>query len=61
MSNECTKFPDNVPPDEDVYLWWDEADQTWHVWFGEELPMFADGEFTPLRTTFFRYKKQGAV
>ena len=64
MSNELTRFKNNTPPDEYVYLWWDEQEQQWRVWFADpfgtddlQFPMYADGEFTPLRATFHRFKR----
>lgn len=55
MSNELTRFPNNVPPKEH-YIWWDEKTEKWQVWFGDELPMFADGDYTPLRVKFHKFK-----
>jgi hypothetical protein len=54
--NESLKFPNNVPP-KNLRLWWDRKHKTWRIWFGDDVPMYADGEFTPFVEPLFYFEQ----
>ena len=59
MPNELFDY-EGSPPDEDVFLWWDEREHRWHIWFGkDEMPMFEGGDFEPFTKKMFHYKLKG--
>jgi hypothetical protein len=62
MSNRYAEFEGNIPPKK-LSIWWHPGDPQidggeghWEFWFGDEGPMYADGEYTPFRAPLFEYK-----
>lgn len=63
MSNALTKFENNRPPAEHVYLYWDSEEEMWRIWFADpdetgepEFPMFKNGEYDGFEYELHRYK-----
>lgn len=63
MSNALTKFENDRPPMDHVYLYWDDDEKEWRIWFADpdetgepEFPMFKNGEYERFEYKLHRYK-----
>jgi hypothetical protein len=63
MSNSLTKFKDDVPPSDHVYLYWDCEDEKWRIWFADPegtgetvFPMFNSGDYDRFDYKLHRFR-----
>jgi hypothetical protein len=63
MSNSLTKFEDDAPPGDHVYLYWDRERKEWRIWFADpngtgepEFPMFKSGDYDRFDYKLHRYR-----
>ncbi len=63
MSNSLTKFENDEPPGDHVYIYWDREDKKWRIWFADPrgtgeavFPMFKSGDYDRFDYKLHRYK-----